>query len=113
MPVASMATERTPCASNQSLNACSCDVTVPNTFGSSPPMETCICSMPTSTNAASGSSTGNFLDMVTLRIEIAMRAAAPSPVTSTETTNLSGGKQSSPKCANDRDRNQSAKQAIE
>src|SRR5580658_10969970 len=56
-PVASMATERTPCSLSQSRKACSCPVVVPKTFGAPPATETCSCSLPTSMAAAVASRT--------------------------------------------------------
>src|SRR6266705_1727009 len=58
MPVASIATEVTPCALSQSRNSRNCPVVVPKTFGGPPATETCNCSLPTSIAAAVGSSTG-------------------------------------------------------
>ena len=56
-----MATERTLWVSNHSRSACNCEVTVPNTAGGPPAIETYICSLPTSTNAAWESRTGKSL----------------------------------------------------
>src|ERR1700682_3197866 len=56
-----MATERTLWVSNHSRSACNCEVTVPNSSGGPPAIDTYICSLPTSTNAACGSRTGKSL----------------------------------------------------
>ena len=107
-----MATECTPWASSQSRSACSCEVTVPNTAGRLPPTETCMCSLPTSTNAASGSSIGSACNMMSLHIGIPQCARRPWPGHVTGRTNLSSGKQSSPECATDRDQGYSLQRAI-
>jgi len=96
-PVASIATECTPWASSQSRSACSCEVIVPNTTGTSPPPETCMCSLPTSMNAAIGSRTGKCFFMTHLRIELHGVRRGPGPVTSMEKKISPAGKQSSTK----------------
>src|ERR1700739_4099643 len=107
-----MATEWTPCASSQSRNACSCDVTVPNTPGRLPPTETCMCSLPMSTNAANGSSMGSVCNMVNLRILVPQRGRWTSAGHVIGNTNLYSGEQCSPECASDRDRSYSPVRAI-
>ena len=80
-PVASIATQRTRSDFNQSRRACSCDVTVPNTIGSSPATDTCMCSLPTSTNAARGSSTVRVF-MTHLRVKLHTARGDAGPVAS-------------------------------
>src|SRR5207302_11450511 len=50
---------------------CSCEVTVPNSAGGPPAIDTCIFSLPTSTKAARGSSTANSL------IQVLMSSCCP------------------------------------
>ena len=111
-PVACIATECTPWDFNQSRSACNCEVTVPNTAGSSPATDTCMCSLPTSTNAARASNIArDFIAHLRCKPHRAREERRPGRVT--EETNLSNGKLCSPKCATDHDQSQSSMQAIE
>ena len=86
---------------------------MPNTARSSPATDTCICSLPTSTNAARGSTIARCFMVLHFQVELLKIASRRRPGRVTRNANLSNEKQSSPKCAADRDQSQSSMRAVE
>src|SRR5437867_7189208 len=111
-PVASIATDLAPRSLSQSRNRCNSVVKVPKTSGGPPAMETCICSLPTSTKAASGSRTARLILLVVIRA-LTFLAASQARWRFWKRQIFPTGKptRASPKCADIRHQSQSTLRA--